>query len=335
MRQIEFSIEHGDIADYSADVIALKYAQAPRGADRMVAERLVTAGLLRDSMQPKIGEYAFVGTAKKVGALSALFVGVPEISEFGYSDIRRFMQDVLRALQSKAPGTKHLALTIHGARMGLDEREAFMAQFLVCLAEAQTGALPPALEKITIVERDQNRVHSLRHTMELFIGNHRGVRVLGDGRWGYYLPVGVAADENINHVFVAMSFDPAQDDIFYFGIQRPVIGAGLLCERVDKAAHYRGSIIERIKKQIETAKLIIVDLTGSRPNVYYEAGYAAARGKEPLFIVNETEVTPDKPLQFDIRSDRCVFYRDVDDLRDKLAREINQALTELNLRPRG
>jgi hypothetical protein len=324
-RKVEFVIEEGDIRTYQADVIALKYAQRSHGADRAVTDILVTAGVPREKLQPKDNEFVFVGGAGVLGARSALFVGVPEIHRFGYPDIRRMMQRTLSALQSRAPGINHLAMTIHGADgwIGLDERESFLAQFLVCLAEAQTGALPLGLQRLTIVERDSVRVQSLRHTLDLFLSHQPGVTPCRDG-WGYFMPVGVAVVGEVPHVFVAMAFDEELDDVFYFGIQRPIIAAGLLCDRVDKAAHFRGDIVDRIKDKIDTAVLVIADLTKGKPNVFFEAGYAQGRGLEPLLLICRSELDGGRQLQFDVRTNRCVIYDDIPHLQELLARELSQ-----------
>jgi hypothetical protein len=62
------------------------------------------------------------------------------------------------------------------------------------------------------------------------------------------------------HAFVAMPFAPELEDTFHYGIQGPVKGAGLLCERVDQAV-FDGPIIQRIRERIDTAKVVIADLS--------------------------------------------------------------------------
>ncbi len=332
-RTIEFAIEQGDITRYEADVIALKYAQSFYGPTEVARNRLADLGVSEAHFQPRPDEFAFMHSRNAVYAPHLIFVGVPRLYEFQYAEIRKFTQCAFRALHDKAPGTKHIAMTIHGPRFGLDPHEAFLAQFLVCMAEAQIGSLPPALEKITIVERDSNRVTQIQNSMRVFLKGHRGVLPLEPPRWGYQLPVGVAASGEVPHVFVAMPFASEMDDIFYFGIQRPILAAGLLCERVDQSGHYRGSIVDRIKERIRTAAVVVADITGARPNVFYEAGYAAALGNEPLLLIHENDLTA-KPLDFDIRTDRCIIYKDIEDLRHRLSRELSQILSEREIYPR-
>ena len=61
---------------------------------------------------------------------------------------------------------------------------------------------------------------------------------------------------------------------------------GLIAERVNEAqANER--ITDRILKSIQKAKYVIVDLTESRPNVFYEVGYAQVIGKLPNYIAKQ------------------------------------------------
>ena len=59
-----------------------------------------------------------------------------------------------------------MALTLHGTGFGLDEVEAFLAEFQGCLEAIQLGAIPAGLERITIVERNSERVERLRRALE-------------------------------------------------------------------------------------------------------------------------------------------------------------------------
>src|SRR5262249_46278637 len=88
--------------------------------------------------------------------------GIPNILELTYFDIQEFAMKVLYVLAKTAPGTRHLAMTIHGAGFGLDEIEAFLAQFNGYLRVIQNGQFPPSLEKITIIDKDLARIRRLR-----------------------------------------------------------------------------------------------------------------------------------------------------------------------------
>jgi len=76
------------------------------------------------------------------------------------------------------------------------------------------------------------------------------------------------------------------------------------------------------------ARVVIAELTGQNPNVYYEAGYAHAFDAEKVVFITQSmeEVT------FDIRHFRCIVYstlpRDLRDFRRQLTKNIEAVLAE-------
>ncbi|AJG98173.1 hypothetical protein LF65_01566 [Clostridium beijerinckii] len=132
-----------------------------------------------------------------------------------------------------------------------------------------------------------------------------------------------STDDKINedekYVFVVMSFqdDPLLQDA-YETIKRTIgkLKKGLKCERVDEIQDdfiITDKIIECIKK----AGLIIVELTGDRPNVYYELGYAKALGKRLILVAREGE----KP-HFDVTTQNIIFYKNSTTLEQALNKRL-------------
>ncbi len=89
----------------------------------------------------------------------------------------------------------------------------------------------------------------------------------------------------------------------------------LVAERADDY-ETSGDITEEVKEAIRRAEYIIADLTGERPNVYYEVGYAEGIGHSENSIVltarNGTKV------HFDVRQRRVIFYENQRELKKKL-----------------
>jgi len=337
LTSIEFSIQQGDVTTFNADVLALKYAQEFFGTDQIVAHLLTNAGLtVLESLRPEVGKYCYVDTMKCIQADHALFVGVPDILDINYLDIQKFATNVLSVLTTTAPTTRHLAMTIHGVGFGLDEIEAFLAQITGYLQALQSGQFPASLEKITIIDRDAERVQRLQ---QAFRENFAGAGFISKTPhiWTYPLKKVVSKDSasfngridavptNVGekaeakpHVFVAMPFKKDMDDIFYYGISQPVRSVGFICERVDQEA-FIGDILEQVKKKIETAAVVIAELSGANPNVYLEVGYAWGKGRPTILLLRD-----EQELRFDVRGQKCLKYERIRDLEESLKKELTE-----------
>lgn len=117
-----------------------------------------------------------------------------------------------------------------------------------------------------------------------------------------------------NYAFVAMPIDPNKPELedVLDSIKEVAQRCGVQAERVNEPQSNE-RITDRILESIQRAEFVIVDLTGSRPNVYYEAGYAQGVGKTPIFIArNGTE------LEFDLKDYPVIFFQNLKQLKDAL-----------------
>lgn len=331
---IRFSIETGDIITIEADVVALKYAQDFFGADYAVSLRLDRIGISQEDLRPAIGSHRFTDTRGCIQARYVLFLGVESIRFFDYPQIRTFGADVLSVLAEEAPDIKTLAMTIHGPGYGLDETEAFLAQFSGYIDSIQQGSVSPVLESITIVDINPNRVKRLRAVFEhAFIGSKFVTRASGE--WAVNINVSGKPEEFVDtpeaanvlettgiesgskpHIFVAMPFKKDMKDVYYYGIKKPVNSSGFLCERIDQEA-FVGDILDRVKEKIETSALVIADMSDANPNVYLEIGYAWGIGKPTILLINEGE-----DPKFDVRGQKYLKYEIIQDLEEMLTQEL-------------
>jgi nucleoside 2-deoxyribosyltransferase len=103
-------------------------------------------------------------------------------------------------------------------------------------------------------------------------------------------------------VFVLMPLDESFEDAYKLGIKAAATAAGTYCERIDEQI-FEESILDRIYNQITKADLIIADMTGRNPNVFYEVGYAHALGKSVILL---TQVADDIP--FDLQHYTHIVY---------------------------
>jgi hypothetical protein len=126
--------------------------------------------------------------------------------------------------------------------------------------------------------------------------------------------ISVEAGIQQGYAFVAMPIDPSSPELedVLDAIKEAALRCGITAERVDEP-HSNERITDRILESIKKAEFVIVDLTGSRPNVFYEAGYAQGLQKTPIYIAKEGT-----KLEFDLKDYPIIFYRSLKALKDAL-----------------
>ena len=119
--------------------------------------------------------------------------------------------------------------------------------------------------------------------------------------------------------FVIMPFATEFDSV-YEVIRQTVVMHDYECIRADRR-YLVGSITEDINEQIRQADLVVADLTGKNPNVFYEVGYAAALQKPVIQIAQSVENLP-----FDVRHLRTFAYSTAYLADRKLADDLTNAI---------
>jgi len=103
-------------------------------------------------------------------------------------------------------------------------------------------------------------------------------------------------------VFVLMPFDDEFSDTYELGIKAACADAGAYCERVDEQI-FTESILERVYNQISKADVVVADMTGRNPNVFYETGYAHALNKTVILLTRDADDIP-----FDLKHYPHIVY---------------------------
>ncbi len=102
--------------------------------------------------------------------------------------------------------------------------------------------------------------------------------------------------------FVLMPFSEDFDDVYRIGIKEACDKAGAYCERVDEQI-FSERILDRVYNQIAKADLVVADMTGRNPNVFYEVGYAHALGKLTILLTQNADDIP-----FDLKHFPHIIY---------------------------
>jgi len=113
------------------------------------------------------------------------------------------------------------------------------------------------------------------------------------------------------YCFVVMPFTEDLNPV-YKVIHETLVEKGWKVKRADEISFPR-LITGRIFQEILSSDLVVADLTGSNPNVFYEVGLTHAVGND-LLLVSQNEI----PI--DLKNEQTVFYRleDLNSLKSAL-----------------
>ena len=126
--------------------------------------------------------------------------------------------------------------------------------------------------------------------------------------------------------FVIMPFDEKLTDVFRT-IRAAVESDELnfTCLRA-KDLTGGGYILDDILKGIEESEIVIADLTGNNPNVFYELGIAHTRKEVEKVILLTQDMAA---VPFDLRPFRCIVYEQSNSGEEELRKELVQALKDV------
>ncbi|EJG0664860.1 hypothetical protein C4G29_RS22630 [Vibrio parahaemolyticus] len=190
-------------------------------------------------------------------------------------------------------------------------------------------------------ELNRAELHKLRESYELKIYDLMERLISNESRWkdtnhlvlsaqehksvdkrkSFLAMNGVSDNEKIDKksVFVMTPYHDTFSHTFR-DIKESCDSIGLNAVRGDEE-HIKGDILTHTLKLISRARLIIANIDGRNPNVFYELGIAHALNKDVILVSSSLEELP-----VDIKSQRIIVYKKGEDLKPLLKEAITKAL---------
>jgi hypothetical protein len=78
--------------------------------------------------------------------------------------------------------------------------------------------------------------------------------------------------------------------------------------------HFKETIMDKALSELQKSRFAVIDLTGGRNSVFYEAGFAKALGIEAIFVYRKLD--DDSKLDFYVKHYTCHEYKNPDELKD-------------------
>lgn len=128
-----------------------------------------------------------------------------------------------------------------------------------------------------------------------------------------------------NSAIFLTPFDKEGDKLFEI-CRRIFADVNMFLQRSDNRVE-KDDILMNIITMIVQSELVVVNINGRNPNVYYELGIAHAIGKKTI-LISEAKFSLED-IGFDIRQRKIIIYKDNEDLEKQLLSQIGQLRSKL------
>ena len=117
-------------------------------------------------------------------------------------------------------------------------------------------------------------------------------------------------------VFIAVWFDSSMNGTIG-AIEEGIKNAGLEPKCI-KDEHFSERIMDKALGEIRKSRYVVVDLTGRRASVFFEAGFAYGCEIQSIYVYKKGSDKSDKSLEFYVKHFKCYEYESDEDLKDKI-----------------
>jgi hypothetical protein len=335
MESLQLTLFHGDVLATKCSALFLKHIEGSMSAPEIALNDATGGALQSLNSEHEYEDHSILET-QRLPECTVIYVVNFHRQDlpFSYHSVDRYARTIIQVATGEAfmgsdtPIT--VATAIHGPGAGLDASEAMETLLLGFANELALGNPLRRLREIVLVEKHEDIFQRLVERLK-YLAAKDVVRLEG-GRY-FVNPKSIQDNTKLeqgrinrlalNHLFIAMPYAKEFNNAYYFGIKYPVEQRGRKCERVDQDA-FTGDIVERLRRRIATCELIIADITGNNPNVFYEIGYAEGIGK-PVILISQEQETP-----FDLKTRRQIRYdpQDIFSLAVKLGEQLDALLAQ-------
>jgi hypothetical protein len=326
MSTLRLSLRHADLLQTPCALLFLKHIQGSISAPEAAIDA-ATSGELRALLsRHELEDHEVLEANLPNGPARAYVVNFHAADlPFSYRSVDRYARTILQV--SASAGAATVATAVHGPGAGLDASEALEVMLLALASELRTHPELAAGPDILLVEKDRAVFERLQDRLKYLAT--RGL-VTFDGGFCVVRPAASEAGAGetrrveqlaLRHIFVAMPYDKLFNNVYYFGMKQPIELRGRKCERVDQEA-FTGDVVDRIKTRIRDCALVIADITGNNPNVFFEVGFAEGLGKE-VVLLSQAQDTP-----FDLKTRKQIRYdpQDILTLAETLSTQLDASL---------
>lgn len=121
-------------------------------------------------------------------------------------------------------------------------------------------------------------------------------------------------NEESNRGFIAIWFNDSMNESMS-AIEKAIDESGFrsVCIKNEK---FPETIMEKALGEIRKSRFIVVDLTGERVDVAFEAGFAFGLGIETIYVYNKEKYKNNLPKGFYARHFQCFGYNNNDELNE-------------------
>jgi hypothetical protein len=313
LQQLKISLLHSDLIKTKCSAIFLKHIEGSMSAPELGLNEEVGGRLKKLNSDHEKEDHSELETG---GLLACSHVYVVNFHKqdlpFSYRSVDRYARTIINVAASGifscGNGPLTVATAIHGPGAGLDSSEAMETLIVAFASELGAGRPLGPLDRTILVENKKDVFERLEERLKYLAT--KNILKFEEGEWiinptitkeNSNLEQGRVNRLALKHFFIAMPYAKEFNNVYYFGIKQPIEQRGRKSERVDQDA-FTGDVVERIKHRISNSEMVIADITGNNPNVFFEVGYSEGVGKKVILISQEEE-TP-----FDLKTVRKIPY---------------------------